>query len=294
MIAALTLLLVFQLVGEVVARALALPIPGPVIGMALLFLTLLLRGGPGEDLRVTSGQLLQHLSLLFVPAGTGIVIYGERIAAEWLPLLVALDAPEGAEAIAEGEQLGIVQRRGRMAGEPFYALHALVAERALTRLADMGLSSVSVRLLLTRCAHWWHVRGEVYRAIRTALEGDDARLASTYLTSYAHQLVQGEGRHETFLDLLAQLESRSVEPDCALMLQAVWALVFLRRYAEAAAWLARIERACGKGQSAGVRLILHTTVLQRGVIAGLRDDEANAPQQRAMVQLAAALQDRRS
>ena len=90
MIAALTLLLVFQLVGEVIARALALPIPGPVIGMALLFLALLVRGGPGEDLRQTSGQLLQHLSLLFVPAGTGIVIYGDRIAAEWLPLLVAL------------------------------------------------------------------------------------------------------------------------------------------------------------------------------------------------------------
>ena len=191
-----------------------------------------------------------------------------------LPLLVALNAPEGAEAIAEGEQLGIVQRRGRVAGEPFYALHALVAERALMRL--VGVGGVLARILRTRCAQWWHARGEVYRAIRTALEGDDARLASTYLTSYAHQLVQGEGRHETFLDLLAQLESRSVEPDCALMLQAVWALVFLRRYAEAAAWLARIERACGKGKSAGVRLILHTTVLQRGVIAGLRDDEADA------------------
>ena len=193
-----------------------------------------------------------------------------------LPLLTALDAPEGAEAIAEGEQLGIVQRRGRVAGEPFYALHALVAERALTRLADMGLRPVLVRILRTRCAQWWHARGEVYRAIRVALEGDDARLASAYLTGYARQLVQGEGRHETFLDLLAQLESRGVEPDCALMLQAVWALVFLRRYAEAAAWLTRIERACGKGQSAGVRLILHTTVLQRGVIAGLRDNEADA------------------
>jgi hypothetical protein len=56
MIAALTLLLVFQLVGEVIARALALPIPGPVIGMALLFLALLVRGGPGEELRQTSGQ----------------------------------------------------------------------------------------------------------------------------------------------------------------------------------------------------------------------------------------------
>ncbi|HAF55829.1 MAG TPA: murein hydrolase regulator LrgA [Thauera sp.] len=90
MIAALTLLLVFQLVGEVIARGLGLPIPGPVIGMALLFLALLLRGGPSEDVRQTAGQLLQHLSLLFVPAGTGIVLYGDRIAAEWLPLLAAL------------------------------------------------------------------------------------------------------------------------------------------------------------------------------------------------------------
>jgi len=90
MIAALTLLLVFQLVGEVIARALALPIPGPVIGMALLFLALLVRGGPGEDLRQTSGQLLQHLSLLFVPAGTGIVIYGDTLGPQAFGLGVAI------------------------------------------------------------------------------------------------------------------------------------------------------------------------------------------------------------
>lgn len=191
-----------------------------------------------------------------------------------LSLLAALDVPEGAEAIAEGEQLGIVQRRGRVAGEPFYALHALVAERALTRLA--GVAGVGALALCARCARWWHARGEVYRAIRTALEGDDAGLASTYLAGYARQLVQGEGRHETFLDLLAQVESRSADPDGELMLQAVWALVFLRRYAEAAAWLARIERACGKGRSAMARALLHSTVLQRGVIAGLRDDAVDA------------------
>lgn len=90
MIAALTLLLVFQLVGEVIARALALPIPGPVIGMALLFLALLVRGGPGEDLRQTSGQLLQHLSLLFVPAGVGVMLHFHRIGDEWLPLAASL------------------------------------------------------------------------------------------------------------------------------------------------------------------------------------------------------------
>lgn len=90
MIAALTLLLVFQLVGEVIARALALPIPGPVIGMALLFLALLVRGGPGEDLRQTSGQLLQHLSLLFVPVGVGVMTHLALIGQHGLRMAAAL------------------------------------------------------------------------------------------------------------------------------------------------------------------------------------------------------------
>lgn len=190
-----------------------------------------------------------------------------------LPLLNVLDAPEAAEAIAEGEQLGIVQRRGRVAGEPFYALHGLVAERALTRLASVGQAASVLR---ARCAKWWHARGEVYRAIRMALEADDARCASAYLAAYARQLVQGEGRHETFLDLLAQLESRGIEPDSTLMLQAVWALVLLRRYPAAEQWLQRIERVCGKKRSAAAGLSLHTTILQRGLIAGLSDVESDA------------------
>jgi holin-like protein len=90
MIAALTVLLLFQLAGEVFARALALPVPGPVIGMGLFFLALLVRGGPGEEMRRTAGTLLQHLSLLFIPAGTGVVLYGELLAREWLPLAAAL------------------------------------------------------------------------------------------------------------------------------------------------------------------------------------------------------------
>lgn len=90
MLSALTQLLVFQLVGEVLARGLALPIPGPVIGMLLLFALLAWRGGPGKDLQTTGQTLLQHLSLLFVPAGTGIMVHLGRVADEWLSLLVAL------------------------------------------------------------------------------------------------------------------------------------------------------------------------------------------------------------
>ena len=90
MLSALTQLLVFQLVGEVLVRGLEWPLPGPVLGMLLLFGYLVLRGGPDEHLQGTSQTLLQHLSLLFVPAGTGIIVHLQRVASEWLPITLAL------------------------------------------------------------------------------------------------------------------------------------------------------------------------------------------------------------
>jgi holin-like protein len=87
---ALTLLLVYQLVGEVLVLLLKLPVPGPVLGMLLLFLTLVARRGVPEELRTASNGILQHLSLLFVPAGVGIMVHVGRLKAEWLPILVAL------------------------------------------------------------------------------------------------------------------------------------------------------------------------------------------------------------
>jgi putative effector of murein hydrolase len=94
MIGAITLLLVFQLAGEIIAQGFALPIPGPVIGMALLFAALALRGGPSGKLRGTAQGLLQHLSLLFVPATVALAIplYAQldRLRRMALPLLAAL------------------------------------------------------------------------------------------------------------------------------------------------------------------------------------------------------------
>ena len=90
MLAALTTLLLFQLAGEVLARALHLPVPGPVIGMLLFLGFLAWRGGPSEDEQKTGQTLLQHLSLLFVPAGTGIMVHLHRVADEWLPLAASL------------------------------------------------------------------------------------------------------------------------------------------------------------------------------------------------------------
>jgi holin-like protein len=117
MIGALTLLLVFQLVGEVLARGFDLPVPGPVIGMALLFCALIARKGPGGELRATSNGLLQHLSLLFVPAGTGVMLHFQRLADEWLPLLVALVGSTLLSIALSALLLNALARRARHGGK---------------------------------------------------------------------------------------------------------------------------------------------------------------------------------
>lgn len=82
MIANLCLILLCQLAGEIVVRTLGLPIPGPVFGMLLLFILLLLRDraslfaiGPLQSGGVENAAkgLLAHLSLMFIPAGVGVV-----------------------------------------------------------------------------------------------------------------------------------------------------------------------------------------------------------------------------
>ena len=91
-LAGITLLLCYQLVGEVLVAALGLPLPGPVLGMLLLLVTLVLRRATADLVEVPAEGLLGHLSLLFVPAGVGVMVHGQRLGGEWLPILVALVA----------------------------------------------------------------------------------------------------------------------------------------------------------------------------------------------------------
>ena len=117
MIAALTQLLVFQLPGEVVARWLALPVPGPVLGMLFLFVALALRGGPGQELQSTSQNLLQHLSLLFVPAGAGIMVHLHRVSDEWLPLLLSLLISTAATLVVTALVMKLLMRAPATSGD---------------------------------------------------------------------------------------------------------------------------------------------------------------------------------
>ncbi len=90
MIQAIATLLLFQLAGEVLARLAALPVPGPILGLVLLLLILALRGDVPRALQEASSTILRHLSLLFVPAGVGLVLQVARIRAEWDTIAAAL------------------------------------------------------------------------------------------------------------------------------------------------------------------------------------------------------------
>lgn len=90
MLNALTLIFCCQLAGESLVTVAALPIPGPVCGMALLFAGLLIRGGIPDDLAKVGDALLGNLSLLFVPAGVGVMLHLRLMEAEILPISVAL------------------------------------------------------------------------------------------------------------------------------------------------------------------------------------------------------------
>ncbi|HEU0223386.1 MAG TPA: CidA/LrgA family protein [Paracoccaceae bacterium] len=101
MIGAIATLLAAQLAGETLTRALSLPLPGPVIGMALLLGLLALRPASGAALNPVAQALLGNLTLLFVPAGVGVVGHIGRLGEGALGLALAILVSTAA-AIAAG------------------------------------------------------------------------------------------------------------------------------------------------------------------------------------------------
>lgn len=90
MLEAIAVLLVCQLLGELIVVGLGLPLPGPVIGMALLFFGLMIYGKVPESLGNMTKGLLDQLSLLFVPAGVGVMTHLTLLGEEWIPITVSL------------------------------------------------------------------------------------------------------------------------------------------------------------------------------------------------------------
>ena len=98
MIVALAALLGCQLAGGILVRAFGLPLPGPVAGLGLLFVALVIRGRQSgdpqtavpADLAMVCDALMRNLSLLFIPAAVGVVKYLDVLRDRAVPLLVAI------------------------------------------------------------------------------------------------------------------------------------------------------------------------------------------------------------
>lgn len=90
MLSGLIVILLCQLLGEVIVQLLAMPVPGPVIGMVLLVSFLAIRGEVDSGVKVVSDTLLRYLALLFVPAGVGLMVHFGLVSRDWLAIAVAL------------------------------------------------------------------------------------------------------------------------------------------------------------------------------------------------------------
>ena len=90
MIPALLALFITQLLGEVLSRTLSLPLPGPVLGMLILLTGFALMPRLVEIVRPLAQGILGNLSLLFVPAGGGVVGHLDILGHYGLPLILAL------------------------------------------------------------------------------------------------------------------------------------------------------------------------------------------------------------
>ncbi len=90
MILHLTTILIFQLLGETLTHSLSLIVPGPVLGMALLLAFFMAVPRAATAIQPTAQSLLSHLSLLFVPAGVGIVSHLDKMGSDGPAIFLAL------------------------------------------------------------------------------------------------------------------------------------------------------------------------------------------------------------
>lgn len=90
MLRGLALLLVFQSLGEIIVRASGMVVPGPVIGMVLLFIFLVARKTPPESLAQAADGLLSHLAIFYIPAAVGVMLYAKPLAEQGIAWIVAI------------------------------------------------------------------------------------------------------------------------------------------------------------------------------------------------------------
>jgi holin-like protein len=80
MIQGLAVLLVFQSLGELASRLLQGAMPGPVLGLILLLVFLVMKKSISPSIAAAADGLLAHLSIFFIPAAVGVMLYASTLA----------------------------------------------------------------------------------------------------------------------------------------------------------------------------------------------------------------------
>jgi holin-like protein len=90
MLEAIARVIVWLGLGEVLTRLGLVPVPGPVIGLVLLYLDLLWHRRLPDDLGRLADRMLALFGLLFVPAGVGVIAHADALQAELVPIVAAI------------------------------------------------------------------------------------------------------------------------------------------------------------------------------------------------------------
>lgn len=91
MVLGFLVLLVYWLAGEAVSQWIGWPIPGNVVGLVLLWVTLTIIRKVPKPVAEASKMLIRYLTLLFVPAGVGLIEHWDRLMSNghWMLLIIA-------------------------------------------------------------------------------------------------------------------------------------------------------------------------------------------------------------
>ena len=108
----LAVLLVFLFLGNEISSLLRLPIPGSVLGMVMLAVSLHRGWLPFEWVRAAAHLLIAHMSLLYIPPGVGVMVYFGLIRREWLPIAGAGVVGMAAVLLVVGPLQQRLERRG--------------------------------------------------------------------------------------------------------------------------------------------------------------------------------------
>jgi holin-like protein len=84
------LLLLFQAIGKGLVLRLELSISSSIAGMILLFLYLCVRNELPQQIHAVAGTSMRHMSLLFIPAGAGLMAHTEALRADWQAIVLSV------------------------------------------------------------------------------------------------------------------------------------------------------------------------------------------------------------